>query len=383
MRKLKPWSSFLITPVVLSVSGFLTGGCSWFSEKDAATDPARVERTDAQIFVGDTIEMNYDPNVILKRAESFHEKEGYAEAIVEYQHFLELHRKHVLASYAQYKLALSHFKLIQTIDRDMTPVKKAQEEFFELMTAFPGSQYEAEARVKIRECEGFLAQHHLFVGQFYFRKESYLAAAKRFQMIIHRYPYLEESVEAKLHLARTYKDLGALEWSRDWAVALIQQHPQHELRADGLTLLAEIEEERPDLVVAQRLHTVNGNRMMTTFLPTRTTPSTRQTTLPGSAPSSTQSNVRASSTRTDCRLGSWCEETGTSLAQTYAPGPPGPDSLLCQPGTWCEETEHSLSHPPITNVGGRPPITNVGGRLPAPRLPGPESLLCRPGTWCE
>ena len=87
MRKLKTVSSFLITLVILSVSGFLTAGCSWFSEKDTSTDPARVERTDAQIFVGDTIEMNYDPNVILKRAESFHEKEGYAEAIVEYQHF--------------------------------------------------------------------------------------------------------------------------------------------------------------------------------------------------------------------------------------------------------------------------------------------------------
>lgn len=328
MRRLKLLSSFLITPVILSVSGFLTGGCSWFSEKDASTDPARVERTDAQIFVGDTIEMNYDPNVILKRAESFHEKEGYAEAIVEYQHFLELHRKHVLASYAQYKLALSYFKLIQTIDRDMTPVKKAQEEFLELMTAFPGSQYEAEARVKIRECEGFLAQHHLLVGQFYFRKESYLAAAKRFQMIIQRYPYLEESIEAKLHLARTYKDLGALEWSRDWAVALIQQHPQHELRADGLNLLAELEKERPDLVVAQRLQTVNGNRMMTTFLPTRTTPST-------SSPS-TPSNVHASSTRTDCRLGSWCEETGMAFTQTYAPRPTSTESLLCRLGTWCE-----------------------------------------------
>ena len=366
MRKLKTVSSFLSTLVILSVSGFLTAGCSWFSEKDTSTDPARVERTDAQIFVGDTIEMNYDPNVILKRAESFHEKEGYAEAIVEYQHFLELHRKHVLASYAQYKLALSHFKLIQTIDRDMTPVKKAQEEFLELMVAFPGSQYEAEARIKIRECEGFLAQHHLFVGQFYFRRESYLAAAKRFQMIIQRYPYLEESIEAKLHLAKTYKDLGALEWSRDWAVALIQQHPRHELRADGLNLLADLEKERPDLVLAQRLHTVNGNRMMTTFLPTPTAPYARQTTPSSSAPSSpsTQPNVHAASTRTDCRLGSWCEETGMSLAQ-YAPQASVPESLLCQPGTWCEETERSLSQPPT------------------PRPPDPESLLCRPGTWCE
>lgn len=376
MRRLKTLAHFLVAPVILSASGFLTAGCSWFSEKDAAADPDRVERTDAQIFVGDTIEMNYDPNVILKRAESFHEKEGYAEAIVEYQHFLELHRKHVLASYAQYKLALSHFKLIQSIDRDMTPVKKAQEAFLELMEAFPGSQYEAEAHTKIRECEAYLAQHHMFVGQFYLRKESYLAAAKRFRMIIQRYPYLEESIEAKLRLAKTYKDLGALEWARDWAVALIQEHPQHELRDDGLTLLAELEKERPDLVVAQRLNTVNGNRMMTTLVPVPATPRARQSAPPDSAPSSpsAQSNGHASAARTDCRLGSWCEETGMALVQTHAPQPPEPESLLCRPGTWCEDAEQSSS---------QPPMTNVGGRLPGQRPPVPDSLFCSLGAWCE
>ena len=375
MRRLKTLSHVLVAPVILSVSGFLTAGCSWFSEQDTSADPARVERTDAQIFVGDTIEMNYDPNVILKRAESFHEKEGYAEAITEYQHFLELHRKHVLAPYAQYKLALSHFKLIQTIDRDMTPVKKAQEAFLELMEAFPGSQYEAEARIKIKECEAFLAQHHMFVGQFYLRKESYLAAAKRFQMIIQRYPYLNESIEAKLHLARTYKDLGAMEWARDWAVALIREHPQHELRDDGITLLAELEQERPDLVVAQPLPTVNGNRMMTTLLPVPTAPPARRLTPPDSAPSppSAQSNVRVSAARTECRLGSWCEETGMALVQTHAPRPPEPTLLLCRPGTWCEDAELPSSQPPSQLPG--PPL----GQRP----PIPESLFCSPGTWCE
>ncbi|MCE9536872.1 MAG: hypothetical protein K8R65_10760, partial [Nitrospirae bacterium] len=54
--------------------------------------------TDEQIFLGDTIEKNYDPNVIMKRGEAFFEKEEYTEAIVEYNHFLDLHRTHTLAS---------------------------------------------------------------------------------------------------------------------------------------------------------------------------------------------------------------------------------------------------------------------------------------------
>lgn len=331
---LKNLSRSLVPLVILSIAGSLTVGCSWFSKKEAPAAPDRVERTDAQIFVGDTIEMNYDPNVIMKRAESFHEKEGYAEAIVEYQHFLDLHRNHVLAPYAQYKLALSHFRLIQTVDRDMTPVKKAREEFLELIDAFSGSQYEAEARVKIKECEGFLAQHDLLVGEFYFRRESYLAAAKRFKMVIDRYPHLEESIEAKLRLAETYKDMGALEWSRDWAVALVQRHPQHALRDDGLKLLAALEKERPDLVGSHHLQAVNGNRMMTALLPTppvAATPIALQMPTPVSSPSTA---FNGSSVITDCRLGAWCEETGAS--RPSLPHPSAPEPTLCRPGTWCE-----------------------------------------------
>ena len=316
-----------VTTLVVSLTSCLTLGCSMFSSNEAPSPAAGAERTDAQIFVGDTIEMNYDPNVILKRAEAFHEKEGYAEAIVEYQHFLDLHRKHILAPYAQYRLALSHFKMIQTIDRDMTPVKKAQEEFRELINGFPASQYEAEARVKIRECKRLLAQNHLFIGTFYYRREQYLAAAKRFEKIIDGYPSMEEAVEAKLQLAKTYRKLGARDWAREWAVALIQQHPRHELREDGLKLLAAIEKEKPNVMMAARPRgslqpvgslqprgSLNQNGASPGFFPTTPT----------------------SSTVTHCQVGSWCGETGTSLSNAFAPNPRVAPSVTCRPGAWCQ-----------------------------------------------
>ena len=321
-----------VTTFVVSLTSCLALGCSMFSDKEAPAPAAGAERTDAQIFVGDTIEMNYDPNVILKRAEAFHEKEGYAEAIVEYQHFLDLHRNHILAPYAQYRLALSHFKMIQTIDRDMTPVKKAQEEFWELINGFPASQYEAEARVKIKECQGLLAKNHLFVGKFYYRREQYLAAAKRFEKIIDVYPSTEEAIESKLQLAKTYQELGALEWAREWAVDLVQQHPRHQLREDGLKLLAAIEKESPNVMMAARSSrgslqprgslAQNGSRPA--FFPTKT------------AINGARRAAQASSTVTDCQLGSWCGRTGISLSSAFALTPRDTSSVTCRPGTWCQ-----------------------------------------------
>ena len=216
--------------------------------------------------------------------------------------------------------------MIQTVDRDMTPVKKAHEEFWELINTFTASRYEAEARVKIKECERYLAQNHLFVGTFYYRKEQYLAAAKRFEKIINGYPSMEEAVEAKLQLAKSYQKLGALEWARDWAVALVQEHPRHKLRDDGLKLLAALQNENPNIMMAARPRgSFSQNVPRPGFRPV--------TTASNRAPSRVSP---ASSAVTDCQLGSWCGETGTSLSNAFAPNPSVPKSVTCRPGTWCE-----------------------------------------------
>ena len=324
-----------VTTLVVALTSCLTLGCSMFSDDKAPAPTAGADRTDAQIFVGDTIEMNYDPNVILKRAESFHEQEGYAEAIVEYQHFLDLHRNHILAPYAQYRLALSHFKMIQTIDRDVTPVKMAREEFRELIDDFPASQYEAEARVKIRECDGLLAKNHFFVGTFYYKREQYLAAAKRFEKIIDHYPSTEEAVASKLQLAKTYRKLGALEWARDWAKALVQQHPRHKLQADGLDLLAALQDENPNIMMAARPR--RSLQPRSSLAQNGSRPAVFPTTIPKAAFNGAPARIaRPSFTVTDCQLGSWCGKTAPSLSSAFAPTPRVAPSATCRPGIWCQ-----------------------------------------------
>ena len=72
---------------------------AWTTRPATPSSKKALSGTDESIFLGDTIEKNYDPNVIMKRGEAFFEKEEYAEAIVEYLHFLDLHRNHMLASY--------------------------------------------------------------------------------------------------------------------------------------------------------------------------------------------------------------------------------------------------------------------------------------------
>lgn len=322
-----------------------TDGAESADGTQVAGSPDSVERTDAQPFVGDTIEMNYDPNVIMKLAEAFHEQEGYAEAIVEYMRFLELHNTHVLAPYAQYRLALSHFKMAGTIDVDTTPVKIARVEFEKLMEDFPDSKYEAEALAAIRDCDRHLAQHHMFIGEFYYRKEAYMGALQRFTKVIDLAPDLEEAAEAKLYLAKTYNEMGALEWARDWAQALVQQHPQHALRGEGLQLLTALYNEHPDLADTdpRNRHTLLA-RIAPALVPAPAPePATalRSTSQPSGAIRTTsvlspRSSFRPSSTGTSCQVGSWCEGMGTSPYGTPTSQSPVIPSRACRPGAWCE-----------------------------------------------
>lgn len=241
------------------------GGCA-SKPKPAADGKAgeTLSATDEQIFVGDTIEKNYDPNVIIKRAESFFEKEEYAEAVVEYQHFLDLHRVHVLAPYAQFRLGESHYMMMKTIDRDSSPVTNALAAYNKLLTDFPGSQWEAEARERIRACNAFMAQNAMFIGKFYFRREAYLAAAHRFEAIVKDYPDLDEiAQEALYYLALSYNELALGDWARDSLTVLSERYPNNKFQSESRKLLAKLNSRPSEPVTVASPIAPNGSAAST------------------------------------------------------------------------------------------------------------------------
>ena len=243
----------LFAAAILSVAV----GCS-SAPKSSSAGSKSLSGTDEQIFMGDTIEKNYDPNVIMKRAEAFFEKEEYPEAVIEYQHFLDLHRVHVLASYAQFKLGESHFKMKKTADRDPEPVYRALETFEKLRKDFPGSQYDGDAVDRIHACHNMIAEAYYLIGQFYYRREAYLAAAHRFEAVTKQWPEMDVAGEALYYLALTYSDLGADDWAREKLTVLAERYPNNKFRAESKQLLAKLETRQPAMAVAMTGVSSNG-----------------------------------------------------------------------------------------------------------------------------
>ena len=241
------------------------GGCASKPKPAADGKPGdTLSSTDEQIFIGDTIEKNYDPNVIIKRAESFFEKEDYAEAIIEYQHFLDLHKIHQLAPYAQYRLGESHYMMVKTFDRDASPVTMALAALNKLLAEFPGSPWEAEAREKIRSCQTFMAQNALFIGKFYYRREAYLASSHRFEAIIKEYPDLEEIVQESLYyLALSYHELALGDWAKDSLTALSERYPDNKFQSESRRLMARLNSHPSEPTTVASPITTNGSTTTT------------------------------------------------------------------------------------------------------------------------
>jgi outer membrane protein assembly factor BamD len=263
--------------------------------------------TDEQIFLGDTIEKNYDPNVIMKRGEAFFDKEEYTEAVVEYNHFLDLHRTHTLASYAAFRIGESQMKRAKGIERDPEPIQKAIEAFERLRKDFQGSRYDSPALVKIQECHDLLAQMHLFVGQFYYRRGSYLAAAHRFEQIMKLYPDKSVAPDALYFLARTYHDLGADDWASENLTLLAEKYPSSAHAAEGKKLLAKIEKEKPPTQLALKSEPASSSGS-STVSPSGNQPNLAAGLLP--SPQTGSFSLPSASafgqSFVSCRLGAWC-----------------------------------------------------------------------------
>ncbi len=269
--------------------------------------------TDEQIFLGDTVENHYHPNVIMKRGEAYFEKEEYAEALVEYKHFMELHHNHVLAPYAAFRIGEIHFKMAKTIDRDPEPMQKAIAAFEQMRKEFAGSRYDGQAQQKLEECHDWIAQMHFFVGRFYYRRGAYLAATHRFQQILKDYSDKSVAAEALYFLAKAHHEMGADDWARENLVLLAEKYPNSTVSGDGRKLLEKIGGAQPSTLLAQKTESVPlsdaGPGMVRSNRPA-VIPSPPAIGTLGIPPSLDSFGASAATTLgqgfTACRLGAWC-----------------------------------------------------------------------------
>jgi outer membrane protein assembly factor BamD len=151
----------------------------------------------------------------LRMADSLFNRDQYLEAFDAYGEFEKLHPKNPNIPYVIYQRGMCHFNQISTIDRDQSNTLKAKDEFERLVRRFRRSEYANMARRKIRECYINLAEHELYVGNFYFRLKKYRTAMSRYLYLIENYPDLGQYHVALENLKKCKEKLAQEETARD------------------------------------------------------------------------------------------------------------------------------------------------------------------------
>ena len=128
-------------------------------------------RPDAKLGVGDT-----------------YLGEGTSEALVlainEFREFLTYYPTNRRADYAQYKLALAHFRQMRKAQRDQTETRDTIKELDTFVLRYPTSSLMPEVKSKLREAHDRLSESDYLIGFFYYRQRWYPGAIDRFQAVL-------------------------------------------------------------------------------------------------------------------------------------------------------------------------------------------------------
>ena len=122
-------------------------------------------------------------------ADIHYKREAFIEAQTAYQLFKDFHPKYAKIDYVTYRLAMSYYEqLPPTADRDLAPASKAIQFFDEVISAYPSSTYVADSKVKRAAAFKLQAEKEEYIAHFYFIREMYDSALKRYEGLISKFP---------------------------------------------------------------------------------------------------------------------------------------------------------------------------------------------------
>ncbi|AJD47080.1 outer membrane assembly lipoprotein YfiO [Isoalcanivorax pacificus W11-5] len=127
---------------------------------------------------------------------------------------------------ANYNLERGLFDRIMHTDkasRDMDAWRDAFNDFQELVSRFPDSQYSPDARARMVFIRNQLAEHELHAARYYARRGAYVAAAARAREVVIHYQETPSVEEALAIMSRAYRSLGEAQLS-DKSLAVLRHN---------------------------------------------------------------------------------------------------------------------------------------------------------------
>ena len=186
----------------------------------------------------------YAQQAQIEVAYAYYKQDEDALAVAACDRFLRLHPNHPNADYAYYLKGIANFNEDLGIlgyvsgqdlsERDPKAAKDSFNAFRELITKYPDSKYDADARLRMNYLVNALASYEVHVAKYYVKRGAYVAAIGRAQNAIKSYPNTPATEGAIFVMIVSYDALGMTDLRDDSARIMRANFPDSEYFKHGL-----------------------------------------------------------------------------------------------------------------------------------------------------
>ncbi len=175
----------------------------------------------------------------LKIAEAYFVSKRYAEAASAYKDFLTQHPNDPREGSIMFRLGLSYYYQILSADRDQTYTENALQTLQQFVARYPDHARVQEAKNLILRCQTRLADHEVYVGRFYLKKEQFKPAIHRLEKVLQNYPDYYYRDEAYFYLLKAYRESGQPQKAQSLLDKLVKEFPSSEMTEEARELMAD------------------------------------------------------------------------------------------------------------------------------------------------
>ncbi|MVA97152.1 outer membrane protein assembly factor BamD [Nitratireductor sp. CAU 1489] len=162
---------------------------------------------------------------------------NYQDAINTGKRYVSLYPYTDDAAYAQYIVGLSYFRQIPDVTQDQKDARRTIEAMDEVITRWPESEYVEDAKTKKRFARDQLAGKEMQIGRYYLERREYVAAIKRFRLVVEAYSDTRHVEEALARLTEAYFAMGLASEAQTAAAVLGHNYPDSQWYRDSYALL--------------------------------------------------------------------------------------------------------------------------------------------------
>ena len=189
----------------------------------------------------------YAPLAEMRLGDVYFGEEKYATAIEQYRGFIKLHPSHPNVPYAAWRVAQAFaaqvpdewFFMPPAYEKDQARTRDAEREIKYFLAKYPGTRYEQAAKKQLALVRRLLADHELYVAEYYVKRDNFRAAAARLTGLLKDFSGLGLDSKGLFLLARCYLELGDNAKAKAALEDLVQYHPNDPLAAQAKDYLAD------------------------------------------------------------------------------------------------------------------------------------------------